>query len=364
MLAAGGANSAAIAARHRAMTMSPPTSPRRNFFKLNLALIVVVGGLGTLWFGRHVEPWFTEIAVFGGGVTAWAVLRLALEWLNKAGGVDPWASTRKHLASTEWTVVLITLLVVILVLWAFTTSIYLRFDPGSATVSSYKASVGSKAAEGTFVPITELSADRPVVGRPVIGWSAPGPLVCRIMTPGGFEDLDCTLDRWGARAIRVPAGFTSKPRLRLLPAKELWTQLPTTDVSEPPTQYDLLLRIDGGPVFRHEDLRLRALELGVSAAVRDATPAAKEELRSSLRGMLRAEGVSDNSIDSILPALVGEPKVWGDIHLRHGQKLEIDLRIAERPSPQESAAVKGFPITVTVSSEPFQIVWLRPKGAN
>jgi hypothetical protein len=346
------------------MTMARPKPPRHNLFKVNLTLMVTVGGLGTLWFGRHVEPWFTEIAVFGGGVTVWAVLRLVLEWFKKAGGVDPWASTRTHLASTEWTVLLVTLLVVVLMLWAFTASVYLRFDPRTAKVSSYQVSVGSKTAEGTFVPAAELSADRPIVGRPIFGWSAPGPLVCRITTPVGFEDLDCALDRWGALTVRVPGNFTSRPRLRVLPAKELWARLPPADVPEPPTRYDLLLRIDGAPAIRHEDLRLRALELGVSASVRDVTPAAKEELRSSLRGTLRAEGVPDESIEQVLPALVGEPKVWDGIHLHPGKKLELELRVAERTNPQASTTVNGFPITVTVGTEPFQTVWLRPKGAN
>ena len=352
----------AVWKHHRAMTLPPPPKSR---FIWNLTLIVAVGLLGTFWFLRHLQPWFTEIAIVGGGVTLWAALRLVLELLNKAGGVDPWASTRKHLASPEWTVFLATAVLVVVALWALTASIYLRFDPGSAKTATYKISVGTVDATGTFSPSTELSAAQPVVGRPVFGWTPPGALVCRIESPAKFEELPCSLERWGARVVRVPGSFKlqSLLLLRLLPAKELWTQLPTTDVAQPPQRFDLVLRLDGLAPMRLSDVRFGAIDLGAPAADLKALAAEQSstDLRVRLHSTLLAEGVPEPVIAARLSALVDEPRTWDGVRIRPGQILTLELHVAAGTSGEASTPVPGFPVTVTVGSEPFQTVWLRPK---
>lgn len=355
----------AVWQHHLAMTLPPPPKSR---FVLNLTLIVAVGLFGTFWFLRHLLPWFTEIAIVGGGVTLWAMLRLVLELLNKAGGVDPWASTRKHLANPEWTVVLATALLVVLALWALTASIYLRFDPGSAKAATYKVSVGTVDAAGIFSPITDLSAAQPVVGRPVFGWTSTDALVCRIEHPAKFEPLPCPIERWGATVIRVPGSFTPKSLLllRLMPGKELWTQLPPTDVAEPPQRFDLVLKVNDAAALVLKDVRLSAIDLGAPAA--DLRALAAEQgangLRERVRGGLLGEGVPASVIEARLSALVDEPRIWDGVHIKPGTKLTIELRQAAGPGGGPSTQVPGFPVMVTVGPEPFQAIWLRPKETN
>lgn len=355
----------AVWKHHRAMTL--PTPPKRRFV-LNLTLIVAVGLLGTFWFLRHLQPWFTEIAIVGGGVTLWAVLRLVLELLNKAAGVDPWASTRKHLASSEWTVFLATAVLVVLALWALTASIYLRFDPASAKTATYKVSIGTVDAIGVFSPTTELSAAQPVVGRPVFGWTPPGALVCRIESPAKFEELPCALEQWGARVVRVPGSFKlqSMLLLRLLPGKELWTQLPTADVAQPPQRFDLVLQLDGAAPVSLKDVRFGAIDLGAPAADLKALAAeqSSNNLRERMQSSLLAEGVPEPVIAARLTALIDEPRIWDGLRIRPGQTLTINLLVAAGTAAEQATPVAGFPVTVTVGSEPFQTVWLRPKEAK
>lgn len=364
---AGGVGSGvemALLDHHRAMTLPPP--PRSRFVP-NLALIVVVGVLGTFWFLRHLQPWFTEIAVVGGGVTLWAVLRLALELLGRAGGVDPWASTRRHLASGEWTVLLATALVVVLALWAATASIYLRFDAGSARAPAYEVSVGTRDAAGTFIAKTRLTAAEGVIGRPVFGWTAPGPLVCRIEGPARFEDLDCTLDRWGARVVRVPGSFEPKPMLllRLLPDKALWTTLPTQDVAAPPRRYDLVVQVDGQPPRRLPDLRMGAVDLGADAAdLKRLAEQRPEDLRARLRDRLLGEGVPGEVVDRNLSAFVDGARVWDGFRLRPGQTVTVDVVPAHAEGASAAASVPGFPIRLTADDGPFQVMWLTPKESR
>lgn len=335
--------------------------PPRNRFAINLALIVVVGLLATFWFQRHLQPWFTEVSLIGGGITLWALLRLALELLSKAGGVDPWAITRRHLASLEWTVLLLAALLLLIGLWLFTSSVYLRFDARSAKENSYQVSVGTADARASLIAVSTLSAAQTVVGRPLFGWGAVGPLQCHVVEPARFEPLDCRLDARGALSIAVPGDF--KPRqviaLHLLPGKELWAETPHVG-GEAAQRFRLRLSVDGGPPLLLDDFRLQQLITGAAEAELRAQPA--DLLRAAARSALLAEGLSAEEAEGNLARLLQQPRYWDGPRLRAGSTLRIELlRVAGDGAADEP--LPGFPIEHRVGSEAAQLLWISPRSS-
>lgn len=343
----------------------PP--PPRNHFRINLALIVAVGVLATFWFLRHLQPWFTEVALVGGSVTLWAVLRLVLELLNKAGGVDPWALTRKRLASPEWTLVLVVALVACIALWLTTSSIYLRFDARSAKASKYDVSVGTVDAPDAFLSASELSSARPVVGRPVFGLGAVGALQCRVIEPAKFEPRDCTLGAFGALSLAVPGDF--KPRsfflLRLVPAPALWSELPPADAAAPAQRLVLSVALDSAPPLVLDDWRLQLVATGSAEADLRALAGTQDDaaLRGSLRALLLAEGVPADAADSTLAQLMQPTRTWDSLRVKSGSKLTVDLHRGPRGSPADER-VPGFPIELSVGSDAVQNLLIKPKASS
>lgn len=334
--------------------------------RINLALFVAAGVLGTFWFLRHLEPWFTQVALIGGSVTLWAVLRLVLELLSKAGGVDPWASTRKTLANPEWTLVLVVVLVVLAALWATSSSLYLRFDTKTAKANQYLVSVGTEAAPAAFIASAALSAAQPVVGRPVFGTRAVGPLRCQIVEPPLFEPRDCTLDRFGAVSLAVPGDFAPRSffLLRLVPAPALWAEVPPLSAGQPELIYTLTVSVDGGAPQVLEDLRLQVLHTGSAAAdlKRLEAQQSEETMRAQLRAGLLAEGLGAEIADQRVAQLMQPVRTWDGLRVKSGSKLAIDLtrrtRGAANATPER---VAGFPIEASVGRDGVQTLWIRPR---
>jgi hypothetical protein len=349
---------------------APPASspaPRR-LPRINLALFVAAGVLGTFWFLRHLEPWFTQVALIGGSVTLWAVLRLVLELLSKAGGVDPWAGTRKTLANPEWTLLLVVALVVLAALWTLSSSLYLRFDARTAKANQYLVSVGTEAAPAAFIASAALSATQPVVGRPVFGTRAVGPLVCQVVEPPLFEPRDCTLDRFGALSLAVPGDFAPRSffLLRLVPAPALWAEVPPVSAGQPELSYTLAISVDGGAPQQLGDLRLQVLHTGSAAADQRRLEAQQgdEPMRAQLRSALLAEGLGAEIADQRVAQLMQPIRTWDGPRVKSGSKLSIDLtrqtRAAAEAAPER---VPGFPIEAVVGRDAVQTLWIRPRSS-
>ncbi len=341
----------------------PETPPiRTRWFWINLSAICLLAPVATYWFQQHLHLYFTEIVVVGGAFTIWALVRLVWGLVEKATQFDAWDASRQLLSSFAVTRWLLVALLLFVVLWQSTGSLYLKFASNQG--GSYQVEVVRKSDGSPVLTNVTLSAGRAVVGMPVFWeWNATA-LQCRIVRPVAYEPMDCALAPGKSTRIAVPGDFKPKEfhLLRIVPMGALYRTLPQ-DTDQPVTRYDLVIE-RGKDSVRLTDVRRQTVLLGATAeemplVLRLHDDATYEHF---LDTRLRAAGQDRDNASLTAAVLSSTARALPGLYVKAGDELTIKVLWTRTDEGRtETGVLEEFPVSYRVTSEQVQTVWLPKK---
>lgn len=305
-------NFVAAPAKVRSKPRSEPARDDRRY-RINLILLVILLVLTTLWFNRHLQLYFTQTVFLGGTLTLWGIWKVAQSWYSWAFGKESAAATHRYLARSAVTEALVIALFVTAVLWATTSSVYLRLSGGGSGTSSFKVNIdgGSFFLEGL-----EVSKEQPIAGRPFFLDFERRELEIQVVGTDLVlrqEGVDTTLRPWSRLDFDVPGDFSEKEYrlIRLIPGAGALAHLPAGE--EHKTLYSLRLILGPSEQVVLDELRYRTIYLG-----------AKEETLERLAHRSSVEQSLVDEIEALLASYTGMPeeeqKRQG-VHLRQGNRF-------------------------------------------
>jgi hypothetical protein len=335
--------------------LPPPPHPR--WFWLNVAILCVLAPWATYWFQQHLTLYFTGIVIIGGAFSIWVLLQAMWGMLQKAAKVDAWEHSRKLLAQPDVTAILVVAVVMLLVLWHYTSSLYITFE-GEGNEGEYLVDVVRQSDTSPMLPAASLTAGNPVVGKPLLWQSEPSKLVCRVLRPAKYEVLPCNIEPGNSTRIRVPGSFTPREfhLLRIVPGGRLYAQLASVD-DTPVTRYELEVDIKGKKAVL-PDIRRQTVYTGADAEEMPIDMALEQPglLEPYLRSRLLAKGNDAQDVDRTTALLSLVPRTWPTFYLQKGDPLSFTVRLTGRDG--ESRVLDGFPVHYTVTADKVQTLWL------
>lgn len=235
----GGARAAPRAADAQATKSEP-----RWRYRVTLLMFAIVAAALVLWFQRHVEPFVTETLIIGGTMSLWGLWKLGWSMYEDAGGGSGKDFTRKLLGGPGALRALVFGLIIVVLLHAWTSSVYLRYGGAPPGEESFKVRVmdGDTVFMGPF----DIGPGASTVGYPMFPRFSTLRLRYELVEPRGYLPFDADLAPWSAHDYKVPGGFKRKPIhvLRLVPGFALLPDLPKPGESGGPRYY-LELRARG-----------------------------------------------------------------------------------------------------------------------
>lgn len=344
---------------------TPPPAPASvrpsAWFWPNLVLLAILAPFATWWFQQHLQLYFTEVVLIGGGLTLWAFLRAGYGLIEKVGKVDPAAMSRRALGSPEATLLLLVAAAAMAGLWLKSNSFYLEYAGGASGDKEFVVQV-TRAADGApFIPDAAVGPATKVAGQVFFFRGEPAELSCRIVKPLRYEPLLCPIGATEAKRVKVPEDFTPRAfhLLRIVPAPALFDELPK---SGDPVDYRYQLEVaTDGASFALPDWRRQTVFAGAKGADMPFVLALqdRQEYEQYLGSSLRAMGVSAESSSSTAAVLVLRTKTWDAFDAKAGKRLRFSLRrIEQRDGQVQASVVEGFPQEYTVTADKVQTIWL------
>jgi hypothetical protein len=338
---------------------------RGRWFVVNLVLLLLIAPFATYWFQQHVQFYFTEIVLVGGGITLWVFLRGAWAIAEKVGKVDALDLSRRWLASPESTLVLVVVALLLLVLWRTTTSLYFEYSAGGSGDRDFVVRVTRTADGAPYLGDATVGPATRVAGQalPFAGESVP--LTCTIIKPLRYEPLDCSVTIGESRRVKVPAGF--KPRtyhlLRIVPSPSLYSELPGA-ADTPEARYSLQVAANGVTTTVTGDLRRQTVYAGGRGAdmalVREVEDA--ESYEWFLGASLRAAGVGPEVATKMAATMALRTQTWDGLDAREGQQLVFAVKRVRKADGREQVTdAIAEPVTYTVTAERVQTIWIPPQ---
>jgi hypothetical protein len=329
-------------------------------FWINLVALCALAFAATLWFQRHFRPFFTEIVLVGGTFTLWAALRLVWGWIEKATRLDIEDTSRRLLSQQSTTRFVLLGAIVFGVLWWSTGSLY--FELAGAPAGAKEVRIEVRRLDGSpYQGEVTLTADAPLVGRPLFWLPAEIKLTCHIVEPFGYEPYDCPIGRRRAPRIETPRQFDKIEMhlLRFVPRPKLYAPLPEPDDAAAVVRYELIMRA-GDRVFVWPSLRQGTLysgrassaEIGRLAETEDAERR-ERELTTEFLPLFGAEEAAKMAAQISMP---GHAFRWGTLDVKAGTELVIEVDLVP-PDGGERRTVFG-PERVVVSAKGVQTIWL------
>lgn len=325
-------------------------------YRINLVLFLLLALLLTVWFHRHLHLYVTEAVMVGGSISLWGlwkILQSLLGWGMKDEGD---ALARSLLARAWLTEYLVFGLVLTVLLYASTASVYLLYQGDSKGEGRFHVEVLENGAPYLSADASEVTAYQRVTGRPLFLHLQPTELEFRINRPWGYRPLRRTLGYGDAVHLAVPGDFAPLELhlLRLIPGHELNGRLRKAD-DPSKSSYRLELEKDG-VIHTLPDLRWQLAYTG--AAKQDLAELYKamdrDALRTALTDHFAEKGFTgDLSVPMVVSLLFAKGKQI-PLSLNSGDQLTVRV-IQSWPDKDDRIIVERF---VTVSSQPTQDVWI------
>ena len=338
---------------------SPPAPTRVPWFPLNVVLLCVFVPWATYWFQEHLQLYFTQIVVVGGAISLWVLVRGMWAVLEKTGKVDVWEHSRRLLAQPDVTGLLAVAIVVFLVLWFRTASLYVQFQ-GAAGEGDYVVEVVRRADLSPFIGSTHLNAEHAVVGTPVMWQSGTVRLLCRILEPVKYQATPCDIVPGKSTRIQVPGSFPEKKYhlLRLIPADALYRELARTDET-PTSRFDLEIR-RGGDSTVVRDLRRQVIYTGAPA---DEMPVlmgleTSTSLEQHLRWQLLSRSFDMPTMEMTTAVLIATTREQPSMYLKQGDRLTVRVIATQTADGADSAPRTVLFQPYLVTEAKVQSLWL------
>lgn len=347
-----------------------PKPGRSAAYWANLLMLVALSVGTSLWFTRHLESYVNQVVLLGGGVSLWAMLRMAWTFLEKTTKTDPWDWSRRLLSSAEASRILIAALLLLATLWLSTGSLYFDYDGAGGnryTVQVLHDDAASRtlplAQRPTFSADAELSSSERTKGGVFYWQTSATALLCVLQKTGvPYEPRDCSIRPGTSIRTRVPGDFRLKRvhLLRIIPSIGLYAQLPGRDAPRASVAYRLTIKV-GDKVQVVDDLRRGVVYIGglVDEMGELMGLQSEAELKATLRDELIAKGVSATSADQSVAVLAGHAQVHGGQRLDKGQVLNLLVEELTLDGERVTGATPiGAPLLHTITDEKVQTLWL------
>jgi hypothetical protein len=348
-------------AQQPAPAAPPKDAGRSRWFWPNLIILAALAPFATHWFKQHLELHFTEVLLIGGGITAWAALRVALALAEKLGKLDPLSLSQRALSSPETTLLLAVALVVMVALWKTTNSLYVQYDGGGAGDRQFVVRVSRASDRTPFMPDLVVGPATKFAGQAFLFRGEKVDLECKIVAPLSYEALPCSIDIGEAKRISVPGGFKSKTfhLLRIVPQPVLYAELPEK-ADQPNVRYRLDVTVDGKS-YAIDDIRRQTIYAGGKGQDMPLVLSMQErpDYELYLGAALRAMGVEKDSSMRMAAVLSIRTITWDQLDARPGQRLRLSLKRLERRDGKEAVSeMDGFPTEYVVNRDKVQTVWI------
>lgn len=330
---------------------------RRYYF--NLSMLVIVIGLGSIWFYNHLHLYVTETVLIGGTLTFWAIWKIIRPLFEWAFGDETESWVRRVLEKSVTTEYLILSLVPLALLYFTTASIYLVYEGAKPGESAFQVDV-LKDQNPYLERLAVTSADR-VAGRPFFLNFSTIELEYKIVVPIGFLSIKKKLKPWTCIHLRVPGDFERKQLhlLKLVPGPNLYIRLPKAD-DRPEQKYFLKIEVQE-KAYRIDDLRRQMVFTGASEE--DFLYMSKNYDRISTRhdldDYLAKRGWPGNQREQFVTELIGDARQVECNALRANDKVRITVGQLVRSEDHGTRPPKLVLIMeYTVTDETEQTVWL------
>lgn len=310
-------------------------------YRLNLLLLAVLTGAGTLWFFLHLRIWMEGTSILGGTVSLWALWKLLQSVLPSSVADEAGSLSESFLGSRAATELLAFLLVLQALLYVMTSSIYLTYDaapgPGEYVVEVNRFG-------NPYLEPLKVRSQKRVVGRPffLAGWRE---MEFRISRPPGFERERRTVKPWSIIRLRVPGSFQARKlaALRVIPGLSLLQRLPHRG-DDPQTLYSLRVSI-GDRLFELEDLRRECVLLGATTEDLEwfAAGQDKDAFRQILLEYLAQARVPEAKQAQYLVRWQAEAKPFPTPELQPRDEIRVEVyRVgSDQPIARDTVEIQG-----------------------
>jgi hypothetical protein len=289
----------------------------------------------------------------------WALINMIWGLIGKATRFNAWDAGRPLLSSPTVTQLLIVGAVLLIALWASTSSIYLQLAGGKG--GEYEVEVLRKSDRSPLVGRATLNAGHSVLGMPRFLQVNDTELECRIVRPVEYEPLDCGLTKGKSTRIAVPGSFKSKEYhlLRIVPDGPLYSKLPK-EGDQGLQRFDLRIERNGETMLLR-DLRRETVFLGASQNELPLVLRLHENDRYEryLDTRLRVAGYDAENASLTAAILSMSTRTLPGLYVKAGDTLNIEVTVKRLEESEESGkTLNGFPFTYRVTADPVQTLWL------
>jgi hypothetical protein len=225
-------------------TIAKQAASHTGRYRLNLILLVALMIFLAVWFEKHLQIYVTEILLVSGTLSLWALWQIVQSWLQWGWDEEAKEMKSRLLGARPATEYLVFALLILLVLWFTTSSVYVVYEGDTKGQNSFKIQVLSDGKP--FLPPLDLTSYDRVAGRPFfLRWHSID-LSFEVTEPRGYEARTERLSPWTGIHLRVPADFTAKKFrvLRVVPLRA-YNLLSPANLAAPDTQYSLRISRGG-----------------------------------------------------------------------------------------------------------------------
>jgi len=306
-----------------------PTSTvdqERRRMRVNLACFTVLAVLYTIWFQRHMKGFVTQSLLLGGSLSLLGIWKLLWEAIGVGSGERPDDWIRRILKGPSVREYLGFAAVLLGLLYALTSSIYLSFEGNAPGQAQFTVQVWD--GDRMVMPPIELNSYDRNRGRPFFFRGSTAKLEYRIVKPTGYATLERDFAPWGQHNIRVPRDFRMKQLhlLRIVPGAKLLASLPESPDS-PGLQYRLLIRPERGEPVVVQPLVKSLLFSGMSQPDLGAAvdPAELDRARRAIDDYLARLEIPPQARESSVSKLVERHRLIESPEWTSGDRLVFEV---------------------------------------
>jgi len=219
---------------------------KRLRFRVQLVVFIALAVGYTIFFQRHLQVYVSETLLIGGTLSLLGLWKLIWDAIGTAGRGRPDDLLRRALESPNAPEYLAFATLLLLVLLATTSSIYLSYE-GDGGGQPFTVEIWQ--AGKMLLPPQTLNPYDHTKGQPFFLNKSSADVEFRITSPTGYRPLKEPNHLWSAHRVEVPASFDKKALqlLRVIPGAALLSSLPDR-ADDPGRGYELRILTPAGQV--------------------------------------------------------------------------------------------------------------------
>ncbi len=304
---------------------TPVTAGTQQGSRWNLIIFTILAVLYTLFFLRHLKTYVSGTLLVGGTISLLGLWNLVWNAVAFGGGEKPDDWIRRMLNAPNSLQYLLFAALLLVILFAGTSSIYLSFGHQTEGHNEFVVEVWDE--NRMVLPPVKLNAYDRDIGRPYFFRTAAATLTYRITTPTGYEALTRRWAPWSQHQLMVPDDFVAKELhlLRIFAGPGLVIRLPDS-LEVPGAPYMLSIEDTNGT---RQEIRLtKGLVLaGMGAAdlASRNTETFNAAAKQAVDNHYAARNFSPEAREPTVIKIIENRRPWPTPEWKAGQELQIQV---------------------------------------